>query len=77
MLLVPTTIAKFAVRQLANADYTIATKISDDVAVFVPWALDHDIPYAADFAMTILQSLDELGSFWIFLAVWLVRHTHE
>ena len=77
MLVVPTTIAKFAVRQLANADYTIATKISDDVALFVPWALDHQMTFAADAAMSILQSLDELGSFWIFLAVWLVNHCHK
>lgn len=75
-MLVPISIAKWTVRQLANADYTIATKISDDVALFVPWALDHDMNVAADLAMATLQKLDELGSLWIIIACWVVNHAH-
>ena len=75
-MLIPIGVAKFAVQQLAHADYTIATKISDDVAQFVPWALDHNLNFAADLAMAALQKLDELGSLWIIIACWCVNHSH-
>jgi hypothetical protein len=76
MLLVPHAVANFAVRQLAHADYSIATKISEDVAVFVPWALDHQLYWASDAAITLLQELDKIGGIWISIACWLVLHTH-
>ena len=75
-MLIPFVVAKVAVRQLANADYTIATKISEDVALIVPWALDHDFVQLADFAMLTLKTMDELGSLWILITCWLVYHTH-
>ena len=64
-MLVPLRVAYFAVRQLSNADYTIATKISEDVATFVPWALDHGYYHAADQAILLLQAFDSLGGIWI------------
>lgn len=75
-MLVPLPIAKLAVRQLANADYTIATKISHDVAIFVPWALDRNYYGLADFAVNLLQQLDALGNLWIQIACWLVVNSH-
>lgn len=75
-MIVPHVLANVAVRQLAHADYSIATKISEDVAVFVPWALQHDLYWASDFAMFLLQNLDLLGGIWIQIACWLVLHTH-
>lgn len=73
---VPPQVASFAVRQLAHADYTIATKISEDVAVFVPWALQHNLGWAADASMAVLQWCDSLGGVWIHIACFLVRHAH-
>ena len=75
-MLVPIPLATYAVKRLAEADYTIATKISEDVAVFVPWALDHHMYWVADQAMLILQFLDSVGSIWITIAVWCVLHSH-
>lgn len=75
-MLIPLKVAKYAVEQLAKADYNIATKISEDVALFVPWALSHDLGVFADLAMTSLKTFDELGSIWILIACWLVNHAH-
>ena len=74
--LVPHSIANIAVQQLAHADYNIATKISEDVALFVPWALAHQLYWASDLAMNTLCLLDKFGGLWIQIAVWLVSHTH-
>lgn len=76
MWLVPTPVATLAVQQLAHADYSVATRISEAVAVFVPWALQHDLGWAADAAMDVLQRCDALGGVWIEAACFLVRHSH-
>ena len=75
-VVVPPVVANAAVRQLAHADYTIATKISEDVALFVPWALEHHWYWAADHAMALLQTCESIGNVWIQMACWLVLHTH-
>lgn len=76
MLLVPPSVASLAVRQLAHADYTVATRISEAVAAVVPWALEHRCYALADVAMEALRACDELGGTWIHLATWLVTHAH-
>lgn len=72
----PIIMAKFAVKQLANADYSIATKITHDVATFVPWALDNNLGNLADFSLFLLQRFDELGNAWILLTLWIVAQAH-
>lgn len=73
---VPHSVAKFAVQQLAHADYTIATRLSEAAAHVVPWALDHHMYALANTTLWVLQSCDEFGSILICVVVWLVRHTH-
>ena len=76
MHLISLPIAKYAVARLAEADYTIASKISEDVALFVPWALDHHLYWAADQSMHLLQLMDSIGGVWITIATWCVLHAH-
>jgi hypothetical protein len=76
MLLVPRPLAIVAVRQLAQADYSIATKLSDLVAETVPWALTHEYYWLADASIAFLTMCDDLGSLWIVITAWLIHHTH-
>lgn len=72
---VPRAVATFAAHQLATVDYTIANRVTDDVAHLVSWAYAHDLPWVARDAVHLLQTFDLLGGALIALAVWLVDHT--
>ena len=75
-ILIPHNLANYAVNQLAQADYNIATKVSEDVAKVVPWALEHKWYFLADFSVDALHMLDSLGSYLIMFVIWLVHNTH-
>ena len=75
ILPVARTVAAFAVDQLAVVDYTIANRVTEDVASVVHWAYAHDAPLLAQQAVSLLATLDSLGSALISLVVWLVCHT--
>ena len=72
---VPRSIASAAVHQLALVDYAVANKVTEDAATIIDWAYSHDMPQLAICTMNVLQKLDEVGSFLIFIVVWLVSHT--
>ena len=74
-LLPPRPLAVLAVQQLARVDYTVANRVSEDVAALVAWAYQHDAPALAQGAMMGLQLMDNLGSYLIAAVVWLVLHT--
>ena len=40
---VPRPVEGFAVDRLAEADYTVASRVSEDVARIVHWAADNDV----------------------------------
>jgi len=69
----PVTIA--AMNKLAEVDYNVATKVSEDVAETVKWAYIHNQPLIAQGAIEILQMLDNFGSLLISIVVWIVHHT--
>ena len=71
---IPPPVAIFAVKQLAKADYTIANRISDDVAFIVQWSYEHSNYWIPPLAMQSLQYLDNLGSALIAIVVWIVAH---
>mgnify|MGYP004151659781 CR=1 FL=1 len=75
LLPVARTVSAFAVDQLAVVDYTIANRVTDDVATVVHWAYAHDAPAVAQQAVALLATLDSCGSALIAFVVWLVHHT--
>mgnify|MGYP006145783913 CR=1 FL=1 len=75
MLLPIRPLTAVAVQQLATVDYTVANRVTDDVAHLVQWAYHHGLPGVASAAVHLLQQLDAVGSVLIALVVWLVEHT--
>jgi len=73
-LVVPRAVAAAAVRQLATVDYTVANRVTDDVATIVQWAFAHDVPWVANVAMHTLQRFDDVGSVLIAIVVYVVAH---
>lgn len=74
-LTVPRTVSAFAAHQLAAVDYTVANRVTEDVAAVVSWAYVHDLPWVARQSLHLLQYFDDLGSLFIAVAVWLADHT--
>ena len=72
---IPRPITILAMKQLANVDYNVATRVSESVAETVQWAYIHDVPFVAKYAVEGLQMLDNFGSFLISLVIWIVYHT--
>ena len=72
---IPRPLTILAMKQLANVDYNVATRVSESVAETVQWAYIHDIPFVAKYAIDGLQILDNFGSFLISLVVWIVSNT--
>ena len=68
-------ISGFAMDRLAEVDYTIANRVSEDVAHTVHWAYKNNLPAVAVYAVRTLQAFDDVGSFLISLVVWLVSQT--
>lgn len=75
MFVISRAISTFAVKQLATVDYAIANRVTEDVAEIVNWAYVHDAPWIATYAVTMLQTFDDIGSLLISFVVWLVVHT--
>ena len=71
----PRSFAIACVQKLAEVDYSIANRVSDDVANLVTWSYNHDLPQLAKFAIETLQYFDNLGSILIALVVWIIGNT--
>ncbi len=74
-LVLPRGLAITATRVLSTVDYTVANRVTEDVAEIVEWAYRHDLPRLASASVVGLQFFDSLGSVLIALAVWIVTHT--
>lgn len=72
---IPRYVTIFAMKQLANVDYSVATKVSEDVSQVVTWAYQHDQPWLAQSSIELLQYFDNFGSLLIALVVFIVHHT--
>ena len=66
-------IALAGVNALATVDYSVATRISDQVAVVSNWAYDHDQFWLINASIDALQAFDNFGSMLIGLVAWLVH----
>lgn len=76
MILLPIRpLTMFATQQLATVDYTIANRVTDDVAQIVSWAYANDQPSLAALAVHLLQQFDSIGGVLIAAVVWLAAHT--
>jgi hypothetical protein len=65
----------FATHQLATVDYTVANRVTDDVAHVGEWAYQNNLPWVSSTAVHLLQQFDGLGGVLIAFVVWLVDHT--
>lgn len=63
-----------AARLLATADFTVANRVSEDVARVVEWSFAHHQDWLAVWSIGALQRLDELGGVLITLVAWIVTH---
>ena len=63
-----------AVSALASADYSIATRVSENVSEIVKWAYLHDQWWIANVAVQSLEFLDNAGSMLIALVLWIVAN---
>ncbi|ALH23393.1 hypothetical protein ceV_487 [Chrysochromulina ericina virus CeV-01B] len=72
---IPRPITVIAAHQLANVDYNVATRVSEDVSNVIEWSYNHDLPWLANYAMHSLQYLDQFGSFLIAIVAWIIYNT--
>ena len=72
---IPRPVTILAMKQLANVDYNVATRVSESVAETVQWAYIHNVPWVAKYAVDGLQMLDNFGSLLIAIVVWIVSNT--
>jgi hypothetical protein len=75
MLIISRPLTIYAVKKLATVDYTVANRVTEDVAQVVQWAYNNDLPWIPPIAMDTLHTFDDLGSMLIMFVMWLVHHT--
>lgn len=77
-MLVPHRVVSFAVDRLAQVDYTVANRVTEDVARVVHFVYDHHLPDSiVPVVVHSLQFFDNFGSVLIALVVWLSEHSEK
>lgn len=74
-IIIPRPVTIFAMNKLAQVDYNVATRVSEDVSNVIEWSYNHDLPWLANYAMHSLQYLDQFGSFLIAIVAWIIYNT--
>tara|TARA_R110002072_G_scaffold193057_3_gene350241 strand:+ start:1191 stop:1433 length:243 start_codon:yes stop_codon:yes gene_type:complete len=74
-IIIPKQIAIYSVKKLAEVDYTVANKVSEDIANIVTWSYNHNYGWLANIAIDTLQNFDNFGSILISIVVWIIHHT--
>ena len=72
---IPRPITIFAANKLADVDYNIANPVTDVVAEIVKWGYNHEQTWICNYAVEALQLLDNIGTLFIMIVVWIVAHT--
>ena len=67
-------LAVVAAQRLAEVDYSVATRVSEDVAAVIQFAYAHDAWWLSSLAIQLLQTFDTLGSYLIAAVVFIVTH---
>ena len=73
--LLPREVGVLAAEQLSNIDYSVATRVSEEVATIVKWSYDNDMWWISPIAVQALEYFDNLGSILINIVVWIILHT--
>ena len=76
MLIVPKLLAVKATYALAQVDYSVANKVSEDVASIVQWSYNHDQWWIARLSIQLLQNFDFIGAQLISLVTWIILHAN-
>lgn len=72
---VPPVAVSWAVDRLATVDYTVANRVTEDVAHAVHFVYEHHLPHAlVPLLLQSLQTFDDIGSVLIAFVVWLSQH---
>jgi len=75
LLSVPPRVVSFAVDRLAEVDYTVANRVTEDVARLVHVVYDNDLPRPlVPLLLHALEAFDQLGSVLIAIVVWMADH---
>jgi len=74
MLILPKILAVKATHALAQVDYSVANKVSEDVASIVQWSYDNNQWWIARISIQILQNFDFIGAHLISLVTWMIMH---
>lgn len=73
---VPRAAVAWAVDRLAKVDYTVANRVTEDVARAVHFSYDHRLPVCVvPLLVHALQTFDDIGSLLIAVVVWLSDHS--
>mgnify|MGYP001300405879 CR=1 FL=1 len=72
---IPRPITIFAANKLADVDYNIANPVTDVVAEIVKWGYNNEQTWICNYAVESLQFLDNIGTLFIMIVVWMVEHT--
>lgn len=72
---IPRPLAIYSVNKLAEVDYNVANRLSENVASIVTWSYNHDNIWLANFAIDALQNLDNFGSMLISIVAWIIHNT--
>ena len=70
----PKPFAVLTMQQLATVDYSVATRVSEDVATIVKWAYENDQWWLATSSLSVLQFFDDFGSLLIKCVVYIIAH---
>lgn len=65
--------ALLGLNTLSEVDYSVATKVSDNVATVSNWAYEHNQYWLIEKSVETLEQLDNFGSFLIGIVAWLVH----
>ena len=73
--IIPKQVGVIAAQQLSNVDYSVATRVSEDMATLIKWSYDNDMWWISPIAIQTLKYFDDIGSLLINMVVWIIMHT--
>ncbi len=72
---IPRPLTILAINKLAEIDYNVANPVTETVAQIVKWGYNHEQIWICNYAVEGLQLLDNIGTLFIMIVVWIVAHT--
>ena len=72
---IPRQFTLLAINKLAEIDYNVANPVTEAVSEIVKWGYNHEQTWICNYAVESLQFLDNIGTLFIMIVVWMVEHT--